>query len=91
VIYNLKLNMLKPQSIRKGTSIKLNGKDAEKQEIIDLSSDWTEAQENLFKKMLKQGGEMTIKGVYIKITPKEKVLTSTGEKDPGVLVVKGLD
>lgn len=42
--------MLKPQSIRKGTSIKLNGKDAEKQEIIDLSLDWTEAQENLFKK-----------------------------------------
>jgi hypothetical protein len=34
---------------------------------------------------------MTIKGVYIKIIPKEKVLTSTGEKDPGVLVVKGLD
>jgi hypothetical protein len=83
--------MLKPQSIRKGTSIKLNGKDVEKQEVIDLSSDWTEAQEILFKKILKQGGEITIKGVYIKIIPKEKVLTSAGEKDPGVLVVKGLD
>ena len=86
-----KKKMLKPQSIRKGTSIKLNGKDTEKQEIIDLSSDWTEAQENLFKKMLKQGGEITIKGVHIKIVPKEKVLTSNGEKDPGILVVKGLD
>ena len=41
--------------------------------------------------MLKQGGEITIKKVHIKIVPKEKVLTSNGEKDPGILVVKGLD
>ena len=33
---------LKPQSIRKGVTITLNGKEVEKQEIIDLSVDWTE-------------------------------------------------
>jgi hypothetical protein len=39
---------LKPQSIRKGVKITLNGKEAEKQEIIDLSSTWTEKQINFF-------------------------------------------
>ena len=34
---------LKPQSIRKGVTIILNGKEVEKQEIIDLSTTWSES------------------------------------------------
>ena len=41
--------MLKPQSIRKGVQITLNGKEAEKQEVIEMSKDWTVNQETLFK------------------------------------------
>ena len=82
---------LKPQSIRKGTHITVNGKEAEKQEIIDLSVDWTEQQINFFKKMLKQGGSTKINGVSFLITLQDKVVNSRGEKDPGVIVMPGLD
>ena len=82
---------LKPQSIRKGVTITLNGKEAEKQEIIDLSVNWTESQINFFKKMLKQGGDTKINGVTIKIVTLEKMVTSRGEKDTGVIIYPGLD
>ena len=64
--------MLKPQSIRKGVHITLNGKEAEKQEVIEMSKDWTPNQETLFRKTLQQGGEITIKGTLIRITIQEK-------------------
>jgi hypothetical protein len=83
--------MLKPQSIRKGVQITLNGKEAEKQEVIEMSKDWTPNQETLFRKTLQQGGEITIKGVLIKITVQEKMVTSTGVKDTGVIVTPGAD
>ena len=73
--------MLKPQSIRSGVTIYVNGKQVEKQVILDLSNEWNERQEILFKKTLKDGGEITIKGLVIKVIPQEKVLTSQGEKD----------
>ena len=83
--------MLKPQSIRKGVQITLNGKEAEKQEVIEMSKDWTVNQETLFRKTLQQGGEITIKGILIKITIQEKMVTSAGVKDPGVIVAPGAD
>jgi hypothetical protein len=82
---------LKPQSIRKGVKITLNGKEAEKQEIIDLSSTWTEKQINFFKKLLQQGGATKINGNSFIITPQDKVVDSTGNKDQGIIVVPGLD
>ena len=82
---------LKPQSIRKGVQIYLEGKPAEKQDIIKLSEDWSEPQINFFKKMLKQGGEFKIKGSKFIIFPPEKTLTSKGEKDAGVITIPGLD
>ena len=63
---------LKPQSIRKGVTITLNGKEVEKQEIIDLSVNWTESQINFFKKMLRQGGKMKISKDSFDITIQEK-------------------
>ena len=82
---------LKPQSIRKGVTIILNGKEVEKQEIIDLSTTWSEPQINFFKKMLKQGGDTKINGATINITIVEKMVTSRGEKDTGTIVYPGLD
>ena len=73
--------MLKPQSIRSGIIIYVNGKPVEKQVILDLSSEWSERQETLFRKTLKDGGEITVKGVVIKVIPQEKILNSKGEKD----------
>ena len=83
--------MLKPQSIRKGVTILLNGKEAIKQEIIDLSVDWSDSQTNFFKKLLKQGGETKINNNRFKIIPQETVVNSKGEKDPGVIVIPGAD
>ena len=83
--------MLKPQSIRKGVTILLNGKETIKQEIIDLSVDWTESQTNFFKKLLKQGGETKINNNRFKIIPQEAIVNSKGEKDPGVIVIPGAD
>lgn len=82
---------LKPQSIRKGVIIILNGKEVEKQEIIDLSTTWSEPQINFFKKMLKQGGDTKINGAIINIVIVEKMVTSRGEKDTGTIVYPGLD
>jgi len=83
--------MLKPQSIRKGVTIYVNGKQVEKQEVIDLSKDWTPNQETLFKKTLKQGGDVKINNIRFKITPPEVIVNSKGEKDTGVIVVPGAD
>ena len=83
--------MLKPQSIRKGVTILLNGKEAIKQEIIDLSVDWNNSQTSFFKKLLKQGGETKINGNRIKVIPQETVVNSKGEKDGGVIVIPGAD
>lgn len=82
---------LKPQSIRKGVKITLNGKEAEKQEIINLSSGWTEKQINFFKKLLQQGGATKINGNSFIITPQDKIVDSTGNKDQGIIVAPGLD
>jgi hypothetical protein len=82
---------LKPQSIRKGVKITLNGKETEKQEIIDLSSDWTEKQISFFKKLLQQGGATKINGNSFIITPQDKIVDSTGNKDQGIIVAPGLD
>jgi hypothetical protein len=83
--------MLKPQSIRKGVKITLNGKEAEKQEIIELSKNWTEQQESCFKKMLKQGGERNFNGIFFSITPQAPNVNSKGEKDPGKIVYPSSD
>ena len=83
---------LKPQSIRKGMQILVEGKPMEKQDIIILRESWTESQINFFKKMLKQGGEFKIQGKKFKTIPKENnLLNSKGEKDAGVIQIPGLD
>ena len=82
---------LKKQSIRKGMHITINGLPVEKDELIQLSESWTESQENFFRKMLKQGGEFKIQGKQFKITLQDKILTTRGEKDAGVITIPRLD
>jgi hypothetical protein len=77
---------LTPQSIRKTVSIYINGELVEKQTVLDLSNDWSEAQINFFKKMIKQGGSFKINGNSFEIKPTEPLLTSKGERDAGVIV-----
>ena len=77
---------LKGQAIRKGVDIYLNGKLVEKQVVLDLSENWTESQENFFRKMIKQGGSFKINGNSFETKPPEPLLTSKGEKDSGIIV-----
>lgn len=72
---------LTPQSIRSTTKIYLNNKLAEKEEILTLSETFTENQENLFRKMMQQGGEFYIKDNFFRIYPKMKVLNSKNEPE----------
>lgn len=82
---------LKPQSIRKGMTILVEGEEISKEDLIELSESWTEAQENFFRKMLKQGGEFKIQGKKFKTTPPNQILNSTGTKDSGIQTIPGLD
>ena len=60
--------MLKKQSIRKGTTIKLNGVVLEKDEIIELSKDFSLSKEKFFRLILSQGGRMNIEEGVVEIT-----------------------
>ena len=82
---------LSPQSIRKETTIIVDGQRIPKDELIEISRDWTDIQENFFRKMLHQGGEFKLKGVSYNIKPAEAVLTSRGEKDLGIITIPGED
>jgi len=59
--------MLKKQSIRKGTTIKLNGVVLEKDEIIELSKDFSLSKEKFFRLILSQGGRMNIEEGVVEI------------------------
>ena len=60
--------MLKKQSIRKGTTIKLNGVVLEKDEIIELSKSFSLSKEKFFRLILSQGGKMNIEEGVVEIT-----------------------
>ena len=60
--------MLKKQSIRKGTTIKLNGVVLEKDEVIELSKDFSLSKEKFFRLILSQGGKMNIEEGVVEIT-----------------------
>tara|TARA_B100000989_G_scaffold294905_1_gene274874 strand:- start:6821 stop:7081 length:261 start_codon:yes stop_codon:yes gene_type:complete len=72
--------MLSKQSIRKEHTIFLNEVQMTKEEIIEISRDFTEYEEVRFRKMLKQGGKFTIQGNEFEIKRKEyKFRNSRGE------------
>ena len=63
---------LKKQSIRKNMHITENGQPVSKDILITRSEDWNEIQENLFRKMLKQGGTFKVAGIKYKIEIEER-------------------
>tara|TARA_B100001093_G_scaffold445774_1_gene449590 strand:- start:702 stop:965 length:264 start_codon:yes stop_codon:yes gene_type:complete len=63
---------LKKQSIRSKHHITSEGKTVSKDTLIARSEDWNEIQENLFRKMLKQGGTFKVAGVKYKIEIEER-------------------
>ena len=73
--------MLSKQSLRKGTSIYLNRELVSKELLIELSKEWTESEEILFRKILKQGGNFKIQGNSYKIVIEDKLLNSRGNLD----------
>jgi hypothetical protein len=58
---------LKKQSIRKNQIITVEGQPISKEELISRSEEWSEIQENFFKKMLKQGGTFKVARVKYKV------------------------
>jgi hypothetical protein len=79
-----------PQSIRKGTTIKFDGKKVDKPTIMLASESWNENHQNLFKKLLKQGGSFYINDILVSVTPEEKTFNSRGESDGGIQKVDPL-
>ena len=81
---------LKKQSIRKHHHIRANNITISKEELITMSELWTESQENLFRKMLKQGGKFRINNVLfniaIEMNPRKR---SDGTADKGVIQIPG--
>ncbi len=72
--------MLSKQSIRKEHTIFLNRVEMSKDEIIEISKDFTENEEQRFRKMLKQGGTFTIQGKEFEVKRTEnKWRNSKGE------------
>ena len=82
---------LKPQSIRKDTTVYLNDKLVEKAIIIELSESWSEREEKLFRKMLQQGGKFKLQGNLFRIVKDEKIVNTKGFKDEGIIQIPGLD
>jgi len=72
--------MLSKQSIRKEHSIYLNGELLEKEEMLEISEEFSEVEEQCFRKMLQQGGKIRIQGNLYEIIKSEyKVRNSRGE------------
>ena len=87
-----KIMPLKKQSIRKNMNIVVNGDKISKDELILISEDWNETQENFFRKMLKQGGHFRLKGIKFEIDIERDAKTrSDGTRDPGVITIPGED
>ena len=83
---------LKKQSIRKNMHLTVDGKELSKDDIISLSEEWTEVQENFFRKMLKQGGHFKLKGrKFIVELAEADNKRSDGSKDGGIIQVPGED
>lgn len=72
--------MLSKQSIRKEHTIYLNGKLLEKAEMLELSQEFNEKEEQRIRKMLQQGGKITIQGNLYEIKKSgNKVRNSRGD------------
>ena len=81
--------MLSKQSIRKEVSIYLNGKLIEKEEMIEISKEFSEKEEARFRKMIQQGGNLKVQGKLYEIKREDhKFRNSKGEFESQVKLSK---
>jgi hypothetical protein len=81
---------LKKQSIRKNQIITVNGTPVSKEDLIARSEEWSDIQENFFRKMLKQGGTFKVAGIKYKIELLERNdLDSNGNKPVNLPPIPG--
>lgn len=73
--------MLSKQSIRGNVQIYINDVLATKDQLVNLSKTWSDSEEALFRKLLKQGGRFKIKGESYKILVDDQTLNSRGIPD----------
>jgi len=71
--------MITKQAIRNGISILCDGEKLDKDQILEIGKDWSEKEEGLFRKMLKQGGRFKMSGHKWEIKSFEKIYNSKGE------------
>ena len=81
--------MLSKQSIRGNTKMYLDNKELSKEEVVSLSESWSEREEMLFRKMLKQGGKFGIQGKKFYIIPEERIIRNDGDEDGGIIQLPG--
>ena len=83
---------LSKQTIRSNIHITVDGKKLSKDNLISLSEEWSEVQENFFRKMLQQGAHFKLKGrKFIVELNKSDNLRSDGSKDSGIIQIPGED
>jgi hypothetical protein len=82
---------LTKQALRQGVHVMVNEKLATKEELIEMSQDWSEKREVFFRKMLQQGGKFKFDGIYFEVKLRERILNSEGEIDAGVIQIPGED
>ena len=74
--------MLSKQSIRSNVKIFLEDELLNKDQVLEFNKEWSEKEELLFRKMLKQGGIIRIQGKKFKIKIQENInLNSRGNSD----------
>jgi hypothetical protein len=74
--------MLSKQSIRGNVKILLDDEVLTKDQILEFNKEWSEKEELLFRKMLKQGGIIRIQGKKFEIENEENInLNSRGNTD----------
>jgi len=84
--------MLSKQSIRKEVTIYLEGEIISKEEMIEISKDFSENEEKRFRKMLQQGGKIMIQGDSFEIKRTEhKIRNSRGVYEPPTILKKPED
>ena len=84
--------MLSKQSIRKEVTIYLEGEIVSKEEMIEISKDFSENEEKRFRKMLQQGGKIKVQGRLFEIQRTEyKIRNSRGVYEPPTILKKPED
>ena len=82
---------LSKQALRQGVHVMVNEQLATKEELIEMSQDWSEKREVFFRKMLQQGGKFKFDGIHFEVKLRERILNSEGEIDAGIVQVPGED